>query len=144
MSFIFRSSLLVALAAVVACAGNDPGPGGGPSPGPSDTTADSGPRGDDREPDDGPLSPDGGPDDVRPDAGPATGRAPGSACDCDAECAGTTTHPGLCVQGVCMTRATSACAEAGSSSECPTPLAARRALRSLTASSPPASIADDG
>lgn len=51
---------------------------------------------------------------------PATGSLPpGSACDCDSECEGTTTNPGLCVQGVCMTRATGECSAAGSAAECP-------------------------
>ncbi len=53
------------------------------------------------------------------DAGRATEVAPGGACRCDSECAGTATHAGLCVRGVCMARASAACASAGSSAECP-------------------------
>lgn len=62
---------------------------------------------------DGGASPDGG----RVD--PPAEREPGSACSCDAECAGSATHPGLCVEGICMMRASAACAAAGSSAECP-------------------------
>lgn len=54
------------------------------------------------------------------DGGPAaTDRAPGQSCSCDDECAGTTANPGVCLQGICMQRATGDCAEAGSSGECP-------------------------
>ncbi|HJL03114.1 MAG TPA: hypothetical protein RMH85_06400 [Polyangiaceae bacterium LLY-WYZ-15_(1-7)] len=53
------------------------------------------------------------------DAAAAETLPPGAACDCDDECEGTPTHPGLCVQGICMTRASAACAEAGSTGECP-------------------------
>ena len=47
------------------------------------------------------------------------GTAPGGACNCDSECQGTATHPGVCVQGICMNRASADCASAGSSGECP-------------------------
>ncbi|MBX3273444.1 MAG: hypothetical protein KF729_24485 [Sandaracinaceae bacterium] len=50
---------------------------------------------------------------------PAGGSRPGAACDCDAECEGTAANPGVCVQGVCMTRATGTCSAAGSAAECP-------------------------
>lgn len=50
---------------------------------------------------------------------PPTASPPGSACGCDSECAGTATHPGLCVEGICMHRASAECASAGSSEECP-------------------------
>ena len=49
---------------------------------------------------------------------PPSSIAPGAACNCDSECEGDATHPGLCVQGVCMTRASADCASAGSSGEC--------------------------
>lgn len=69
------------------------------------------------DPDSGVTLPDSGSD---PDAGSvATGEPPGAACDCDTECAGTATHPGVCVEGICMQRASAACAAAGSSEECP-------------------------
>ncbi len=44
---------------------------------------------------------------------------PGAACTCDSGCAGTADNPGVCVQGICMQRATADCATAGSSAECP-------------------------
>lgn len=75
---------------------------------------------DGRDVDAGDLA-DGGVDggaDSAPDAGP-TSVAPGAACDCDSECEGTTENPGLCVQGICMMRATAMCASAGSSEGCP-------------------------
>lgn len=45
--------------------------------------------------------------------------APGSACGCDAECAGIAINPGLCVNGICMTQASAACSAGGSRDECP-------------------------
>ncbi len=45
--------------------------------------------------------------------------APGSACNCDSECVGTETHPGVCMKGVCMNQASADCSEAGSTAECP-------------------------
>jgi len=53
------------------------------------------------------------------DAGGTTALPTGAACDCDDDCAGTATHPGLCVMGVCMLRASGECAGAGSTGECP-------------------------
>ncbi|MEC7751995.1 MAG: hypothetical protein VX405_10865 [Myxococcota bacterium] len=44
--------------------------------------------------------------------------APGSACNCDSECAGSEQTPGLCFQGICMTRASRRCSQAGSTIEC--------------------------
>ena len=43
---------------------------------------------------------------------------PGSACNCDSECAGSEQTPGLCFQGICMTRSSRRCSEAGSRVEC--------------------------
>ncbi len=53
---------------------------------------------------------------------PATpgGGAPGSTCSCDADCADDGTHDGVCIYGVCMTKASGACASGGSQTECPT------------------------
>ncbi|RLB47214.1 MAG: hypothetical protein DRJ42_25905 [Deltaproteobacteria bacterium] len=53
-----------------------------------------------------------------PDSGPPGSLQPGAACGCDSECAGTAANAGICIQGVCMTEATTACAEAGSRAEC--------------------------
>ena len=55
-----------------------------------------------------------------PDA-PATtsGVAPGGACSCDADCADDGSHAGVCIYGVCMTKASAACASPGSQGECP-------------------------
>jgi len=56
----------------------------------------------------------------QPDARPSGGGtvAPGSACSCDDDCAAVSGHPGVCVYGICMTRASDACSAAGSSAEC--------------------------
>lgn len=56
-----------------------------------------------------------GTDAARP---PPGSLAQGSACSCDAQCQGSGANAGLCVQGICMTRATGTCASAGSSGEC--------------------------
>ncbi len=48
------------------------------------------------------------------------GGAPGSTCSCDADCADDGTHDGVCVSGICMTKASGACASGGSQAECPT------------------------
>ncbi len=62
-------------------------------------------------------------DPYMPDAGTARSDAqleegPGSECDCDADCPSVEGHAGICVIGICMTRASGECAEAGSSGEC--------------------------
>ncbi len=56
------------------------------------------------------------------DAGtqPPQSNAPGSACTCDADCAGAGGQTGICVFGVCMIAASGACPTAGSTTECPT------------------------
>ncbi len=55
------------------------------------------------------------------DAPPSTtGVAPGGACSCDTDCAADGTHAGVCIYGVCMTKASAACASAGSQAECAT------------------------
>ncbi len=53
------------------------------------------------------------------DAAPPVLVPPGANCTCDADCAGEPGHPGACVYGVCMTRASAACAFGGSQAECP-------------------------
>jgi hypothetical protein len=64
-----------------------------------------------------PDDPDGAPG--RPDGAPMpTDGAPGSACTCDAECDAVEGHAGICVVGICMTRASADCTAAGSSGEC--------------------------
>lgn len=45
--------------------------------------------------------------------------APGGDCTCDADCAGEPGHPGMCVYGVCMQRASGMCEFGGSTGECP-------------------------
>jgi hypothetical protein len=45
--------------------------------------------------------------------------APGGACTCDAQCANDGGNVGVCIYGVCMTRATGACAPAGGQTGCP-------------------------
>lgn len=53
-----------------------------------------------------------------PDAAPVA-RLPGARCNCDAECQPEDGHEGLCVRGICMTRASAECEYGGSSGECP-------------------------
>jgi len=43
---------------------------------------------------------------------------PGSECNCDRDCELVGSNDGVCVNGICMTRATSGCTAAGSSAEC--------------------------
>lgn len=50
--------------------------------------------------------------------GPVDPQPPGSSCTCDDECAADGDHPGVCIFGVCMTRASGDCATAGSTTEC--------------------------
>jgi hypothetical protein len=45
--------------------------------------------------------------------------APGGACTCDADCADDGGHEGVCIYGVCMSRASSTCSLGGSTDECP-------------------------
>jgi hypothetical protein len=45
--------------------------------------------------------------------------APGGACTCDAQCANDGGQAGVCIYGICMTRATGACSPAGSQAGCP-------------------------
>lgn len=49
----------------------------------------------------------------------ANGVAPGGACSCDADCADDGGRPGVCIYGICMTKASSACSSPGSQAECP-------------------------
>ncbi|MBI5481974.1 MAG: hypothetical protein HY906_24175 [Deltaproteobacteria bacterium] len=55
---------------------------------------------------------------VQHDGSTTTAKLPGSACQCDGECQAVGTHVGICVFGVCMTRASAACSAAGSTAEC--------------------------
>lgn len=72
--------------------------------------------GDDTPGPDAPAMPDGpGP---KMDGPSNTAGAPGSECSCDSDCAADAGHPGVCVFGVCMTRASAACSAAGSTAEC--------------------------
>jgi len=126
---IRASRVLCALLLVVGCNAT----GTGPAPGDSDAGGtvsfmDGGatpPPGTDAGP--GPVVPPGTDagamvppmgTDAGPPAPPGS-LAPGAACNCDAECEGTADNPGVCVQGVCMTRSNGACASAGSTTECP-------------------------
>jgi hypothetical protein len=52
--------------------------------------------------------------------GGAAAKPPGSACSCDADCESIGSHEGTCIYGVCMTKASAACASGGSTAECPT------------------------
>ena len=61
----------------------------------------------------------GGGGDVDGGSGGGGTVATGGACDCDDDCAGSGSHDGLCVFGVCMLRASADCSAAGSTEECP-------------------------
>ncbi len=52
--------------------------------------------------------------------GGTTGTAPGGMCSCDTDCADDGANLGVCIYGVCMTKATAACASGGSQGECAT------------------------
>lgn len=73
--------------------------------------------GGDDEPDPTVDAPPGTPIDAPPGM---AGVAPGGECSCDADCAPDAGHDGVCIYGVCMTKASGACASAGSTTECPT------------------------
>ena len=45
---------------------------------------------------------------------------PGGSCSCDADCQGVDNHEGVCIYGVCMTKASAKCSAGGSTAECPT------------------------
>jgi hypothetical protein len=81
---------------------------------PSNTTI----PGDDSPGTDAPTTPPDGPDQPAPDGPSNVAGAPGSECSCDSDCAADAGHAGVCVFGVCMTRASAACATAGSTAEC--------------------------
>ncbi len=69
-------------------------------------------------------SDDGGGAQNKPDAGSDTGadalgpQPPGSACTANAGCDGTATHPGVCLHGLCVTRATAPCSAPGAAEAC--------------------------
>lgn len=54
------------------------------------------------------------------EAVPKAPSEPGSVCRCDGDCLGEAGHAGVCVFGICMTRASAACSSSGSTAECPT------------------------
>jgi hypothetical protein len=43
---------------------------------------------------------------------------PGGTCSCDADCQDAGSHDGVCIYGICMTKASGACASGGSTTEC--------------------------
>ncbi len=51
---------------------------------------------------------------------PPGGLSPGSECTCDADCESVAGHAGICVYGICMTRASADCSAGGSTAECAT------------------------
>ena len=61
-------------------------------------------------------------DDVEMDVevAPKIAGEPGSLCRCDTDCENEQGFAGICVFGVCMTRASATCSAGGSSDECPT------------------------
>ncbi len=54
-----------------------------------------------------------------PDGRAPTPSTPGGACSCDADCASEGANAGVCIYGVCMTRAAGACPSGGSTQGCP-------------------------
>lgn len=48
------------------------------------------------------------------------GKAPGQRCVCDVECGSVEGHDGVCVRGVCMSRASASCPGPGRTEPCPT------------------------
>jgi hypothetical protein len=84
------------VALALGCGPTDEGNlGSAPGPGPGGSDIDAG-------------GPGGGPTEI------------GGACACDADCPADGSNPGVCVLGVCMTRASGACSAAGSTAECGT------------------------
>jgi hypothetical protein len=65
-----------------------------------------------------PSTPDGTQPTTPDGPGTPTGVAPGGACSCDADCDADAGHAGICVFGVCMSRASADCSAAGSQAEC--------------------------
>lgn len=69
-------------------------------------------------------SDDGGESQPHDDAGTDTGseaaapKPPGSPCLSNAECLGSEPHPGVCLHGVCVTRATAPCSAPGAADGC--------------------------
>lgn len=53
------------------------------------------------------------------DASNVTGTQPGGTCTCDADCQSIDNHEGVCIYGVCMTKASANCSAGGSTAECP-------------------------
>lgn len=54
-----------------------------------------------------------------PDSGTTvSGTQPGGSCTCDADCEDVGSHEGVCIYGICMTKASGACASGGSTAEC--------------------------
>lgn len=92
--------------------GDDPGVGGGQrDPGDPGDPGGSGAS----DPGSGAGDP-GTPTDPTPT--PATG--PGEPCNCDSDCPAVEGHDGVCVYGVCFSRASAECSAGGSTAECPT------------------------
>ena len=99
----------------------EPGQPDSGSPQPGDPDASSTPQ--PGTPDAGstpqPGTPDAAATPGQPDAAPISPSAtPGDACSCDSDCPAVGAHAGICVYSVCMTRASAACATAGSTGEC--------------------------
>lgn len=100
--------LMMAVVVVAACgpAADDSSGGGGGGGGGGELTPDAGPGGG------------GGGGGGGSGNGSGAGQ-PGSACSCDADCAAVDGHDGVCIYGVCMTKASGSCAMGGSTAECP-------------------------
>ena len=97
---MMRSVVVFVLAAVVAC-------------GPQNNSQ----SGDD---DDGMQTMPDAPAGMEPDSGGTNvnGTPPGGTCSCDADCQDVGSHDGVCIYGICMTKASGACASGGSTAEC--------------------------
>ena len=53
------------------------------------------------------------------DTSNVAGTPPGGTCTCDADCQDVDNHDGVCIYGVCMTKASANCSAGGSKTECP-------------------------
>lgn len=93
---------------------------------PSDEPPVDEPAGDDPAEEDPPERPVDPPEDPEdpvepPDDEPPSGGLSGAGgpCDCDSDCAGDTSHSGLCIHGICGARSADDSCPAGSTSSCP-------------------------
>ena len=99
---MIKTVVVFALVVAVGCGPQSNGQGGGGGGGGDDTM----------------MMPDA-PAGTETDSGTTVnGTPPGGTCSCDADCQDVGTHDGVCIYGICMTKASGACAMGGSTAEC--------------------------